>query len=811
MPRFGSLLNGMCGLRHKRLSPCRSHLWPRLVRRALSSASSQEQGNTNTAPLGTHHRDTYTILSPTAILGYGFPKSSLEEAVRRFAPLDLIAVDAGSIDPGPYYLATGKSFTSSQAVRRDLSLLLPVALEQGCPLVVGSCGGCGAGEQLQQVQRIVFQLLDELGLSHKAKVATIPADVRGELMNEWMTQGKLTSLGRMPPLQQAKLQDASWVAQMGVDPIATALHLGANVVLCGRAYDPAVFAADPIRKGFDVATTLHASKVLECGAIACTPGSGADSLVAQIHRNGSPDGSAGPCAVFHALSAQRRVTPMTIAAHTLYEKSHPHMFHLPGGVLLSTYDSEFFENGPRSAGLKATRALRTSTNTLKIEGAACVGHRVLSVYAVPEGYAVPHLTTPSAESASVEHSLRVYGQDGVEARALALDEGEEELGVIFHVEGPDETTVAAVLGSLRATALHFGYAGRLATAGNLAFPWCPSDLVVPSTEEGDAVPKVTGMVACGSRDPVLLPQWEAVDEAVRASVASAMPLLWEQCSVKTITGGTNRGQWLVLLQTVAEDPAQALSVHREAVDAWIQQLPPAVSLLHKDKGIPVCLLRATPAGVATRFVGQHLIDCDQSVLDDLFPITMHTYVPSATNKDAVNVAETLGQWHASTSYSPIRLPLYAAQHVDEYPGLEAMAKVPEQPKSTGLLSDHCTVEDSRADDMGNKQTLASVAQVIRSKNAGINELTFDVTFKRRTHLHTALRLCIFAPLAMAQVFGIDVEDVLGCYVHHQSNTIKVTTHRKCLAGDPTDGDVYGAQQHGALLQKIKVDWNRTTG
>ena len=42
------------------------------------------------------------VLSPTAILGYGFPESSFEEGMRRKP--DVIAVDAGSTDPGPYYL-----------------------------------------------------------------------------------------------------------------------------------------------------------------------------------------------------------------------------------------------------------------------------------------------------------------------------------------------------------------------------------------------------------------------------------------------------------------------------------------------------------------------------------------------------------------------------------------------------------------------------------------------------------------------------------------------------------------------------------
>ena len=58
----------------------------------------------------------YKVLSPTAILGYGFPEKSFKAGVERRP--DCIAVDAGSTDPGPYYLGAGKSFTSRAAVKR---------------------------------------------------------------------------------------------------------------------------------------------------------------------------------------------------------------------------------------------------------------------------------------------------------------------------------------------------------------------------------------------------------------------------------------------------------------------------------------------------------------------------------------------------------------------------------------------------------------------------------------------------------------------------------------------------------------------
>ncbi|MFT2509496.1 3-methylaspartate ammonia-lyase, partial [Escherichia coli] len=51
---------------------------------------------------------SFKVLSPTAILGYGFPEESFRKAMAE-SP-DLIAVDAGSSDPGPHYLGAGKPF-----------------------------------------------------------------------------------------------------------------------------------------------------------------------------------------------------------------------------------------------------------------------------------------------------------------------------------------------------------------------------------------------------------------------------------------------------------------------------------------------------------------------------------------------------------------------------------------------------------------------------------------------------------------------------------------------------------------------------
>lgn len=95
--------------------------------------------------------------------------------------------------------------------------------------------------------------------------------------------------------------------------------------------------------------------------------------------------------------------------------------------------------------------------------------------------------------------------------------------------------------------------------------------------------------------------------------------------------------------------------------------------------------------------------------------------------------------------------------------------------------------------------LSQVARVIRSKNAGPLCLTVDLFFPDRPSFERArdsqaLRLeslAVLYGLQAEQVRRFDLESILA---------IKVSMPRRLCAGDPGDGDVYGAQQHGPLLE-----------
>ena len=120
------------------------------------------------------------VLSPTAILGYGFPMDSFEEGIRRKP--DVIAVDGGSTDPGPYYLGSGYSFTDRTAVKRDLTIMIEAALDLKIPVIVGSAGGSGANSHLEWCVGIVREIGAELG--QPFKLASIQAEIAKEVVME---------------------------------------------------------------------------------------------------------------------------------------------------------------------------------------------------------------------------------------------------------------------------------------------------------------------------------------------------------------------------------------------------------------------------------------------------------------------------------------------------------------------------------------------------------------------------------------------------------------------------------------------------
>ncbi len=413
------------------------------------------------------------ILSPTAILGYGFPRESFEEGMSRWP--DVIGVDAGSTDPGPYYLGAGKPFVNAEAVLRDLSLLVPAAKAAGIPLLIGTAGGSGAAPHVAWCLSLLEQVAVERGLH--LDVAVIRGDVPVAAVKAALSAGRMRPLSFVPELTEETLERCTHlVAQMGMEPLMAALSAGPDVVLAGRCYDPAVFAAPMVLHGFEAGPALHLGKILECAAIAASPGSGRDCVLGVIDHTGFS---------VTTLSDQRRFTVQSVAAHTMYEKSHPFLLPGPGGQLdLSRV--HFAQLDERTVEVRGSE-FKPGPPSVKVEGAVCVGHRTFCICGIRDRDMISQLnqvfaalraavTDNFGDSDVADIRFRVYGHDGVMG-PLEPEPGPagHEVGLVIDVVAPTQEKAAAVCGFVRATALHLGFPGRISTAGNLAFPFSPSD------------------------------------------------------------------------------------------------------------------------------------------------------------------------------------------------------------------------------------------------------------------------------------------------------------------------------------------------
>ena len=169
-----------------------------------------------------------------AAIWVAFRKAPLTEAS---LSIRLIAVDAGS-PIGP--CTSVRENHSCPRRRKGSAYLLHAAVEQY--LCIGSAGGAGAKPHLAWCHKIIGEVAREEGLSFR--LAVIPADIPKSFLLEEMAAGKVDALGPVAPLTEAAVVDSTYLAaQMGPEPLIAALEGGADVILAGRCYDPAVFAA----------------------------------------------------------------------------------------------------------------------------------------------------------------------------------------------------------------------------------------------------------------------------------------------------------------------------------------------------------------------------------------------------------------------------------------------------------------------------------------------------------------------------------------------------------------------------------------
>lgn len=423
---------------------------------------------------------TFKMVSTSGILGYGFPEASLEAAMARQP--DMIGVDGGSVDPGPYYLGSGKPFASTMAIKRDLRLMLRAAIRHGIPMVIGTCGGAGGAPHLALTAGLVREIAKEDSLHFR--MALIHAEQGKAWLEEQVRAGRTRPLATQAPLDQATVSRATRiVGMMGPEPFTKALDNGAQVVLAGRSSDPASFAATAMRAGVAPAHAWYAGKMLECGATPSIP-KGHDCLFVEIDEDG---------VVCEPTNTARRCTPLSVATHSLHENASP-CFHTEPGGLLDTSDCRFEAVSERAVRVSGMRWKPAEQYTVKLEAVELVGYRSLTIAGTRDPMLIGRFDSfVDSVRAEVEKkaaafgvpsseyhlSFHVYGKDGVMGgREFVGAIRSHELGIVADVVATTQEKAGAVLGIARTNLLHTDFPNRLCREGNMAFPFSPSDIDV---------------------------------------------------------------------------------------------------------------------------------------------------------------------------------------------------------------------------------------------------------------------------------------------------------------------------------------------
>jgi hypothetical protein len=666
----------------------------------------------------------YRMLATVGGLGYGFPEESLREAMKQ--KLDLIAADAGSIDPGPHYLGTGTSAQEKTNVKRDFSIMLKGALEQGCPIVIGSCGLAGDTRNLMFMVDIAKEVFLELRVQG-LKVAIIDGHINNDILTEHADC--LVPLGRMGTPTKEEIAACRIVGQMGIAPFMKALDEGAHVILAGRACDVAIYAADPVRRGIDPGLAFHAGHILECGGTACDPGNGSDCLIAEFRDDDT--------VVFTPPNRTFRATTYSVAAHSFYEEDHPFVQFYPEGVL-SLEKTEYFETGERSTGVCKSEFFARPL-TIKVEGSRKSGERYISVLRCRDVDKLPQ-------------NYLVYGRNGVESDFVRDDES--EMGLLIKATSADEETAKTLLTLWRGFIMHFTYPGCRSTAGNLAFPLSPSQ-VTYRNEKGEYI----SFIVSGTRDPFFQACFEEIKATVDTRMKTDYPEIVQRGKVELLVG--NKDFPIIYLQTIGQTKEEALRKHR----AELKTVEPFIN--HEEEP-----LREIYTGPFFEWGIYHVFNDAALIREKMFPVSLYS-----VDGDDWKFLKTV-----SPDYTPIGKP--GAERID--PEEMNTIKPVAQSKETGIV-----------------KPLTDIARIIRSKNAGINKITYDIFFTTRENYKAALNSNLFTPENISRVLGIPLERIIGTYRADDCYAIKVSVHREIVSGSPMDRDIFGAQQHMRLM-RLKI-------
>lgn len=412
---------------------------------------------------------------PVGALGAPFPDESIKYAISQ--QIDVIALDAGSTDSGPYYLGSGSSTKPREAIKADLRRLMKARQELDVPLIIASCGTCGTNGALDWTRDICLEIAREENL--KFKLALIYSEQDKKYLKTQLKNGRIKALQNAPSISEEVIESCSHiVGVMGTEPIIDAIENGADIVLGGRATDTAIIAAVPLMKGIPPGLSWHGGKIAECGG-QCSLSALAGGAILHFDEKGFEVETSIPEGI---------CTPYSVAAHMAYENANPYELREPAG-LVKTRNARYAAVDHRRVRVEGSE-FEAMPITIKLEGAGIVGYQTIIMSGItdPEYIAnidkwqtqlidfikskVLNVLNFTQEDYSIE--VRRFGIDGVAGNGLPKDAPlPGEVLFMIMVTARTQEMASAIVKLSNAYVLHMplNFEGELPS---FAFPFSPA-------------------------------------------------------------------------------------------------------------------------------------------------------------------------------------------------------------------------------------------------------------------------------------------------------------------------------------------------
>lgn len=255
-----------------------------------------------------------------------------------------------------------------------------------------------------------------------------------------------------------------------------ALKGNPDIIIGGRSYDPAPFAGFSITRGVLPDVAWHMGKIMECGGICAVPKG--RSMIATMRKDSFD---------LTPLSPAERCTPLSVAAHTLYEKTRPDRLPGPGGVL-NLNGAKYEQVTPKTCRISGAKFERTPYQ-VKLEGVTHLGHRTIFIGGIRDPILINQIDDFLERVRKYSQNLfpeldkteqcrllyHIYGKNGVMGPLEPPETSPHEIAVLGEVIAPTAELSHTIANNVRASILHFAYPDQVATTGNFASPLSPHE------------------------------------------------------------------------------------------------------------------------------------------------------------------------------------------------------------------------------------------------------------------------------------------------------------------------------------------------